>query len=71
MIYQLSEKEKDIIDLLARGKTQKEIARDLFMSIGTVEAKTAALRRRFDCVNSTELVAKYKENLMATVSQEH
>jgi DNA-binding NarL/FixJ family response regulator len=53
----LSEMDIAFIKALADGKAQKEIARDLFMSIGTVEAKSASLRKRFNCKNSTQLVA--------------
>lgn len=52
----LSERERDVLRLLARGHTNAEIAHELFISLRTVEAHRAGLRTRLGVQNRAELV---------------
>lgn len=55
----ISEREKEVIDHLRQGLTQKEIAGRMFIVPKTVEVHIRNLFERFDVKNSVELVAKY------------
>ncbi|GAB6903393.1 response regulator [Kineosporia succinea] len=52
----LSEREREVLRLLARGHTNAEIAHELFISLRTVEAHRAALRARLGAHHRSELV---------------
>src|SRR5690349_14758348 len=52
----LTERERDVLRLLARGHTNAEIAQELFISLRTVEAHRAALRSRLGAGTRAELV---------------
>ena len=52
----LTERERDVLRLLARGHTNTEIAQDLYISLRTVEAHRAALRTRLGVASRAELV---------------
>jgi len=52
----LTEREREVLRLLARGHTNAEIAQELFISLRTVEAHRAALRTRLGVSNRAELV---------------
>ena len=52
----LTERERDVLRLLARGHTNAEIAQELFISLRTVEAHRAGLRARLGVHNRAELV---------------
>ncbi|GLY33841.1 DNA-binding response regulator [Kineosporia sp. NBRC 101731] len=52
----LSERERDVLRLLARGHTNAEIAHELFISLRTVEAHRAGLRTRLGVHHRSELV---------------
>lgn len=52
----LSERERAVLRLLARGHTNAEIAHELFISLRTVEAHRAALRARLGVHHRSELV---------------
>jgi two-component system response regulator NreC len=52
----LTEREREVLRLLARGHTNAEIAQELFISLRTVEAHRAALRTRLGASNRAELV---------------
>ncbi|MBT0768302.1 response regulator transcription factor [Kineosporia sp. J2-2] len=52
----LSERERDVLRLLARGHTNAEIAHELFISLRTVEAHRAGLRARLGAHHRSELV---------------
>ncbi len=53
---QLSPREKDVLALLARGHTNAEIAKELLVSLRTVEAHRARLRARLGSSSRAELV---------------
>ncbi len=54
----LTEREKEILQLIAEGKTDKEIAALLFLSVGTIKFYRNGLLLKLDVPNSAGLVAK-------------
>ncbi len=57
----LSQRELEVLDLMALGRTNQEIARQLFISPGTVKAHTASIYRKLDVANRTEAVARARD----------
>lgn len=53
---QLTKREKEIIVLIAQGKSSQEIADQLFISALTVSTHRKNIIRKLDCKSSTELV---------------
>lgn len=51
----LTERQAQIVGLLAQGRTQKEIARTLFISLSTVETHIENAKRRNDSRNCVDL----------------
>lgn len=51
----LTSREKDVMRLLARGYTYKEIAAELFLSIKTIETHASAVLRKLQLSNRREL----------------
>lgn len=60
-MYKLTARQREILRLLVRGKRQKEIAKELFLSIQTVEAQIKKARMQWDCQTTVQLVAKIPE----------
>lgn len=56
---EMTKREKEVIALLSKGLTQKEIADQLFVVPKTVEAHIRKLLTKFEVKNSVELIAKY------------
>lgn len=54
----LSESNSKIIELLAAGYIQKEIAEQLSMPIATVKDRILEMKRRLSCKTQTQLVVK-------------
>ncbi|MBV1865266.1 MAG: LuxR C-terminal-related transcriptional regulator [Rhodobacteraceae bacterium] len=54
----LSKRQRQVLGLMARGMTSKEIARDLGLSPRTIEDVRARLLKRFAVKNATELLGK-------------
>ncbi|MFL5797699.1 MAG: LuxR C-terminal-related transcriptional regulator [Actinomycetota bacterium] len=52
---QLTARERDVLRLIARGYAYKEIARDLFISVKTVETHVSAVLRKLQLSNRSEL----------------
>lgn len=52
----LSDREREILKLIAEGRTNKEIAEMLFLSIKTIQAHRANLMRKLGMHDRTELV---------------
>jgi len=52
----LSDREREILKLIAEGKTNKEIAEMLYLSVKTVQAHLANLMRKLGMHDRTELV---------------
>lgn len=54
----LSERELEVLGLLASGKTNSEVAGDLFVSPGTVKSHTGNIYRKLGAKNRTEALAR-------------
>jgi LuxR family maltose regulon positive regulatory protein len=61
LVEPLSERELEVLQLIARGCTNKEVAQQLIIAPGTVKAHTAAIYRKLDVANRTEAVARARE----------
>ncbi|MCA9953198.1 MAG: hypothetical protein KC434_00660 [Anaerolineales bacterium] len=61
LVEPLSERELDVLQIMALGKTNKEIAAQLIIARGTVKAHTASIYRKLDVTNRTEAVARARE----------
>jgi len=57
----LSERELEVLSLLATGKTNSEVARDLFVSVGTVKSHTGNIYRKLSAKNRAEALARARE----------
>ena len=54
----LSEREREVLDLIAAGSTNKEIAEQLFLSPHTVKEHTSTLYRKLNARNRAEAVQR-------------
>ena len=54
----LSERELEVLTLLASGRPNKEVARDLFISVGTVKTHTNNIYRKLGVRNRAEALAR-------------
>jgi LuxR family maltose regulon positive regulatory protein len=61
LIEPLSQRELEVLHIMALGKTNKEIARQLVIAPGTVKAHTASIYRKLDVANRTEAVARARQ----------
>ena len=57
----LSEREREVLNLLASGKTNSEVARDLFVSVGTVKSHTGNIYRKLGAKNRAEALARARD----------
>lgn len=57
----LSERELEVLSLLASGRTNSEVARDLFVSVGTVKSHTGNIYRKLEVKNRAEALARARE----------
>lgn len=55
-LLDLSEREREILRLIAEGRSTKAIAEELFISVGTVETHRKSLMRKLDVHNVAGLV---------------
>ena len=61
----LSERELEVLTLLVSGRTNAEIAKDLFVAVGTVKSHVNNIYRKLDAVNRAEAVTQaHKMNLL-------
>ena len=58
IIAALSEREVEVIQLMAQGKINKEIARELFIAEPTVKTHVARISQKFSASNRTDIVAR-------------
>ncbi len=54
----LSERELEVLALLASGRTNREIARDLFVTVGTVKSHTTNIYGKLGARNRTEALSR-------------
>ena len=54
----LTDREREVLDLIARGSTNREIAGELFLSPHTVKEHTSSLYRKLGARNRAEAVQK-------------
>ena len=57
----LSERELEVLTLLASGKTNAEVAGDLFVSVGTVKSHTGNIYRKLGAKNRAEALTRARE----------
>jgi DNA-binding NarL/FixJ family response regulator len=57
----LSERELEVLKLLASGRTNSEIARDLFISVGTVKSHAGNIYRKLDAKNRAEALTRARD----------
>jgi ATP/maltotriose-dependent transcriptional regulator MalT len=58
----LSERELEVLTLLATGRTNSEVARELFVSVGTVKSHTGNIYRKLGARNRSEAVARARQH---------
>jgi ATP/maltotriose-dependent transcriptional regulator MalT len=58
---QLSKRELEVLALLASGRTNAEIARDLFVAVGTVKSHVNNIYRKLGAANRAEAAARARE----------
>ena len=61
LIEPLSRRELEVLRLIALGKTNLEIARQLIVARGTIKAHAASIYRKLDVTNRTEAVARARQ----------
>ena len=61
LVEPLSQRELEVLHLIALGRTNQEIAQQLIVSPGTVKAHTASIYRKLDVANRTEAVARARQ----------
>ncbi len=58
LVEPLTERELEVLTLLASGRPNKEVARDLFVSVGTVKTHTNNIYRKLGVRNRAEALAR-------------
>jgi LuxR family maltose regulon positive regulatory protein len=61
LVEPLSERELEVLRLIALGKTNPEIAQQLVIARGTVKAHAAHIYQKLDVTNRTEAVARARQ----------
>jgi LuxR family maltose regulon positive regulatory protein len=61
LIEPLSQRELEVLHLMALGSTNQQIARQLIVATGTVKAHAASIYRKLDVANRTEAVARARQ----------
>lgn len=61
LIEPLSQRELEVLHLIALGETNLEIARRLIVARGTIKAHAASIYRKLDVTNRTEAVARARQ----------
>ena len=57
----LTEREKQVLDLIADGKSTKEIAKELHLTTGTVRNYISIIFDKLDVSNRVEAIVRFKE----------
>ena len=66
--WEISSREKDVLRLVIAGRTNREIAEELFIVEGTVKYHVRNVLHKTDCRNREELQKKYMEGLYPGLS---
>ncbi|MGB3717302.1 MAG: protein kinase [Candidatus Promineifilaceae bacterium] len=66
LVEPLTERELEVLRLIASGLTNKEIAGELIIALGTVKAHTSAIYGKLDVRSRTQAVAKARELKLLT-----
>ena len=66
LVESLSGRELEVLGLMALGRTNQEIARQLFVAPGTVKAHAASIYRKLDAANRTEAVTRARQYKLLT-----
>jgi ATP/maltotriose-dependent transcriptional regulator MalT len=61
LVEPLTEREAEVLKLLASGRTNREIAADLFVTVGTIKAHTSNIYAKLQARNRTEALARARE----------
>ena len=61
LLEPLSQRELEVLRLMALGRTNQEIARQLIVAPGTVKAHAASIYRKLDAANRTEAVTRARQ----------
>jgi ATP/maltotriose-dependent transcriptional regulator MalT len=61
LIEPLSPRELEVLQLIALGRTNQEIAGELIVAPGTVKAHTASIYRKLDVANRTEAATRARQ----------
>ena len=61
LVEPLSQRELEVLQLMALGRTNREIAEQLFVARGTVKAHAASIYRKLDVANRTEAAARARQ----------
>jgi len=61
LIEPLSQRELEVLNLMALGLTNKKIAEQLIVAPGTIKAHAASIYRKLDVANRTEAVARARQ----------
>lgn len=57
----LTDRESEVLNLVAKGRTTKEIANELFLSPGTVRNYISTILDKLEVSNRIEAIARFKE----------
>ena len=57
----MSERELEVLQLIASGKTNRRIATELYVSVGTVKTHLNNLYRKLDAHSRTQALARARE----------
>ncbi len=61
LVEPLSRRELEVLQLMAEGRTNPEIAHKLIVAPGTVKAHAASIYRKLDAANRTEAVTRARQ----------
>jgi DNA-binding NarL/FixJ family response regulator len=57
----LTERELEVLQLVAAGKTNRQVATDLFVSVGTIKTHVNNVYRKLDAHSRTQAVSRARE----------
>jgi len=63
--YEMTSREAEVFELIVSGRSNSEIAADLYVSESTVKFHVRNALRKTECVNRTELAAKFRKGTMS------